>query len=84
MSNTGFAEASTEYAERIIEKGRSEWDDFVILSLWAAFERVVIDFVREKANILVNQEPRDFSQKLHEFIDGQIEYWKIASRIAGV
>lgn len=32
LSNTGFAAASIEDAERIIENGRNEWDDFVILS----------------------------------------------------
>jgi hypothetical protein len=35
LSNTGFAAASLEDADRIIVKGRNEWDDFVILSLWA-------------------------------------------------
>ena len=59
----------------------NEWDDFVILSLWAVFERVIIDFVREKAKILVTQHPREFSKKLHGFVDGQIEFWEIGDKL---
>ncbi|MDR3554457.1 MAG: hypothetical protein P4L55_06870 [Syntrophobacteraceae bacterium] len=81
LSNTGFAAASLEDADRIIVKGRNEWDDFVILSLWAVFERLIIDFVREKAKILLDQHPRQFTEKLHGLVDGQIEFWKIGDKL---
>ncbi|MGA2027015.1 MAG: hypothetical protein ABSH17_08105 [Syntrophobacteraceae bacterium] len=81
LSYTSFAMASEEDAGKIIEIGRSEWDDFAILSLWAVFERVVIDFVREKAKILINQHPKDFSKRLYGFVEGQIEFWKIGDKL---
>lgn len=81
LFDTGFAAASIDDAERVIEDGRDGWDDFVILSLWAAFEREVIEFVRQKARILLNQQPREFSDKLHGFLEKQIEYWRIGDKL---
>lgn len=81
LSHTGFAEAPIEDARRIIKEGRKGWDDFVILSLWAAFERMIIEFVHDKIKILLSQQPREFSEELHKFVERQVEFLRMGDKL---
>lgn len=60
-----------------IEKSRTDADDYVILSLWAAFERVILEYVQKEGGKVLDTTPSDFNKKFHQKIEQEIEYWRI-------
>jgi hypothetical protein len=41
----------------------------------------IIGELDKDSKILVNQHPKEFSKKLHGFVEGQIEFWRIGDKL---
>ncbi len=55
----------------------NELDDLIVLSLFAAFERMLRNEISEKMEILEKIIPRSLGDRLSGLIKDQIEYWKM-------
>ncbi|MBN1974359.1 MAG: hypothetical protein JW787_12020 [Sedimentisphaerales bacterium] len=77
MRDTGFIGKSIEDATDKIVKSRRETEDYVVLSLWIAFERFMFNHVQEAGSILLEKHPLSFSQKLFDKLTDAVEYWKV-------
>lgn len=78
IEKTVFASDSIDDATAMIEKSSDNANDFVIVSLWAVFERKLLDYLKNAGRGTVqNAALLKFSQKFHEKIESEIEYWKI-------
>ena len=76
LNKTNFWSSSEEDAKNQIKKGRSDANDYVILSLWAAFERIIIDYLQKQGRKILDSPPIEFNKKVHQKIEHEIEYWK--------
>lgn len=76
MSNTIFAASAIDEAKMMIKESRTSADDFVIVSLWAVFERKLLEYVQEEGRRLLQTEPTNFNKQVYEKIDNEMEYWK--------
>jgi hypothetical protein len=75
-------EPALESLQRLSD-ANGELDDLVVLSLVATFERTLRDFVMTRpAKILVGGDAID--EAIHSEILKDVEYWRIADRLAGV
>ncbi|MDI6792367.1 MAG: hypothetical protein QME81_05795 [bacterium] len=77
LNRTQFINASQEKAIGWITRSHDESDDFVILSLWAKFERFIIDYIQAKGRKILEESPVLFSQRFYERLEKEVEYWKI-------
>ncbi len=66
-------------AKSLIDEGRARADEFVIVALWAEFERYLIAYLQDKGSVVSDQNPRALSAVFHEHLDEQIERWHIDS-----
>lgn len=64
-------------AESLIEQSRERADEFVIVALWAEFERYLIVYLQDRGAIVGDQEPRELADSLREHLEAQIERWPI-------
>jgi hypothetical protein len=64
-------------AESLIEESRARADEFVIVALWAEFERYLITYLQEKGSVVAGQQPRELSAVFQEHLKEQIERWQI-------
>jgi len=76
LNKTNFWSVSEEDARHQIKKGRSDANDYVILSLWAAFERIITEYLQIQSRKILYNSPSEFSQKIHQKIEHEMEYWK--------
>ncbi len=75
---TNFVGSTEDEAEKRLQESRREMDGFVIVLLWAQFERFLIEFVQTKVRMLSEEAPTAFATNLHAKVDSDIEYWKVA------
>ncbi|MEW6235905.1 MAG: hypothetical protein AB1656_11000 [Candidatus Omnitrophota bacterium] len=73
---TKFAEWEKEEAEDRIYESRTFADDHVIVSLWAVFERKLLDYLQKEGNRLLLGAATNFSLQVHRKIESEMEYWK--------
>jgi hypothetical protein len=64
LKGTDFVRESLLSASEQIAKSRSDSDDFVILSLWVAFERVTLSFLQERGRKLLEARPSSLANRL--------------------
>ncbi|QTA90254.1 hypothetical protein [Desulfonema magnum] len=76
LNKTGFWSSSEEEARMQIKKGRSDANDYVILSLWAAFERIITEYLLIQGRKILDSPPTEFNQKVYRKIEHEMEYWK--------
>ena len=57
LEGTQFVALSKNDAAGSIMQSRQESDDFVIVSLWAAFERIVVNYVQARGLKLLEEPP---------------------------
>ncbi len=76
LNKTNFWSSSEENARNQIKKGRSDANDYVILSLWAVFERIIMEYLQIQGRKILDRPPTEFNQKVHQKIEHEIEYWK--------
>jgi len=77
LSKTQFFTISEEQAGGWISKSRRDSDDYIILSLWAVFERIMIGYLQEQGKKILDNPPSDFNKKFYDKIESKIEYWRI-------
>jgi hypothetical protein len=76
LNRTDFWSISEEDAKNRIKEGRSDANDYVILSLWAAFERIIMEYLRIQAHKILDNPPTELNRKVHRKVDLEMEYWK--------
>ncbi|OQY59868.1 MAG: hypothetical protein B6245_04380 [Desulfobacteraceae bacterium 4572_88] len=76
LNKTAFWSRSEEDARSQIRKGRNDADDYVILSLWATFERIIREYLQIQGRKILDKPPTGFNQKVHRKIEHEIEYWR--------
>lgn len=64
-------------AESRIEESRARADEFVIVALWAEFERYLIAYLQDKGSAVAQQDPQNLSAALQGHLEEQIERWQI-------
>ncbi len=77
LNKTNFLTNSEEQAINQVVKSRTDANDYVILSLWAAFERTIMEYLQIQGRRIINNPPSTFNHKIHEKVEQEIEYWKI-------
>jgi hypothetical protein len=77
LNKTKFITISEEQAGDWISKSRKDSDDYIILSLWAIFERIMIECLQEQGKKILDHLPSDFNKKVYDKIESEIEYWRI-------
>ena len=76
LNKTNFWSSSEEDARDQIKKGRSDANDYAILSLWAAFERIIVEYLQIQTRKILDNPPTQFSQSVQQKIEKEVEYWK--------
>jgi hypothetical protein len=64
-------------AKKDIKESRDNADNYVILSLWVAFERNLFEYLSWESKRILNNNPSILTQKVHEKIENELEYWRI-------
>ncbi|MCP4110449.1 MAG: hypothetical protein GY749_33835 [Desulfobacteraceae bacterium] len=77
LNRTNFLASSEEHSINQVKKSRTDANDYVILSLWAAFERIIMEYLQIQGRKILSTPPSAFNQKIHEKLEHEIEYWKI-------
>ncbi|MCK4814596.1 hypothetical protein KA005_02405 [bacterium] len=77
LRETEFIGNSAQQSMEWITKSRSESDNFIIMSLWASFERTIISYLQEKGRKILEAQPISFSQVLYNKFEKEVEYWRI-------
>jgi hypothetical protein len=77
LSKTQLITMSEEQAGDWISKSRSDSSDYIILSLWAVFERIMIGYLQEQGKKILDDPPSGFNKKVYDKIESEIEYWRI-------
>jgi len=78
LKGTAFLNSSSEdESEEWIRQSRTDANDYVILSLWAAFERIILEYLQKKGRKILDKNSSDFNKKFYKKIEQEIEYWKI-------
>ncbi|MGZ8175675.1 MULTISPECIES: hypothetical protein [Methylobacter] len=77
LAKTGFIGSPQDEAKRQIMESRSNADDYVILSLWASFERTLLSYVQGESNRILAEPTTNFTRSVHQKIDDEIEYWRV-------
>ncbi len=81
MKNTIFFNCEVDKAKRVITQSKDEAGDFVILSLWAVFERKLVERLRMESRLMLRNPSVDFNSLLHDKLSADIEYWKSADML---
>jgi hypothetical protein len=77
LNRTNFVGLLPDAAGRLIESSRSGVDDYVILSLWAAFERTIHHYIQDECSKILDNNGTSFNKNIHSKIDQEVEYWGI-------
>lgn len=77
LNKINFLTNPQEHTMNQIVKSRDDANDYVILSLWAAFERIIIEHLKIYGRRILSNPPSVLNQKIHEKVEHEIEYWKI-------
>jgi hypothetical protein len=77
LTETRFAGRAVEESTAWLQDSQTASEDFVILSLWVAFERVVIGYIQDKGSKIREQYPTWFSRGLYDKYENEVERWKI-------
>jgi hypothetical protein len=77
FSKTALLSPQKAGAESLIEESRIKSDEFVIVALWAEFERFLIAYLQDKSKAVARQRPKKLSFALQGHLEEQIERWQI-------
>lgn len=59
-----------------IQSARADTADLIVASMWAYFERELIEYVQRKGGTVARLKPRPFATVLSTKITSEIEYWR--------
>ena len=77
LTETRFAGSSAKKSAVWLKDSQMASNDFVILNLWVAFERIVIGYAQDKGTKIREQPPAWFSLSLYDKYENEVERWKI-------
>ncbi len=77
LRETEFIGTSVPVSMEWIATSRNESDDFVVMSLWVIFERIIISYLQEKGRRILEAQPASFSKRLYNKFETEVEYWRI-------
>lgn len=77
LKRTSFATATIDSAKLDIQESRKHIDDYLILSLWAVFERNLFDCAVRESQRILNNNPTSFTQEIQKKIERELEYWRV-------
>jgi hypothetical protein len=60
-----------------IEASQGRSDEFVIVALWAEFERFLITYLQERSRAIANRRPKALSSALQRLLEDEIEGWRL-------
>src|SRR6266851_1307681 len=73
LNKTDFASVSMMDGAEWIETSRQVSDDLTIVSLWATFERHLVQYLQTKSQKLREVEPRRLGERFRHKLDEEIE-----------
>jgi len=82
IRRTQFYGSAPEAANSAITSARDQAADLAILALWATFERYVIEYLQTGRQLLAAGYPAQYSTKLAEKFESEVEYWRIDDILA--
>lgn len=77
LDKTGFIQTSKPEAEKKISASRKNADEFLILSLWAVFERSLFFHLQKESDRILQSAQTKLTLGIHEKIKDEIEYWRV-------
>lgn len=77
LGKTGFAHDSKAEAIGKIDKSKKNADDYVILSLWSVFERILFQYLQNEGKRMLDNHADDFTLAVYEKFDKESEYWRV-------
>ncbi len=80
-NDTELKGTAKELIKQDIDNNLEFLRDFTLVSFWAVFELELVDFIRQKYQVLKSEPPLDLYQRLHRKIDNEVEYWRGDDRI---
>jgi hypothetical protein len=60
-----------------IEASQEKSDEFVIVALWAEFERFLITYLQERSRAIGKRRPRALGSALQKAVEDEIEGWRL-------
>ncbi len=75
LRKTGFSGINPEEAEKRIKMSIKDADDYVILSLWAVFERQLHEYLQYECDKMLDHES-SFNEEVHKKFDDKMERWR--------
>ena len=76
LKATQFIGNSKQESSEWIKKSRNESEEFIILSLWVTFERIIISYLQDKGKRICEEPPVTFSRNLYKKFEIELEYWR--------
>lgn len=76
MSRTQFVGSPVDEAKTMIKDSRETIDDSVIVSLWAIFERNILEYLQFEGRKILGPNSTVFNTEVHRKIENEMEYWK--------
>lgn len=76
ISKTNFVSSAVDSAKLKIKESRISADDLVIVSLWAIFERKLVEYLHAEGKKLIQRIPSNFNKQVHKKIENEMEYWR--------
>ncbi|MGZ8245612.1 hypothetical protein [Methylomagnum sp.] len=77
LKKTNFLGHSIPEARLLIDVSRSNANDYVILSMWAIFERHLLHFLACESQKMLDLNPSKFNLSVHHKIEADLEFWRI-------
>jgi hypothetical protein len=81
IRRTQFIGATKHEANAALEDAAKQAADLAILALFATFERFVIEHLQTANRLLAAGYPRQYSTKLAEKFEKDVEYWKFVETL---
>lgn len=76
IQKTSFNYASKNEAKTWIQSSRMGSDHYVILSLWAVFERKLYEYIQTQGLYFSSRELTKIQRKIKQKIEKEMEYWR--------
>ena len=81
LHDTTFPGLTHEEFEKWYEQSIRNLDEYIILTLFAIFEQIVIDYLKHKSRIIIEETPKEISKNLHEKVSEKLKFWQPIERL---
>ncbi len=76
LSKTNLVLENYQLDTQLIKNSEEELHNLLILTMWARFERCLIEYIQEKGAVLGSTKPQSFAPNLQDKFDLSAESWK--------